>query len=105
MTKPRQPKLRPAAEHALAVLREIHGDGIDVADAIAQLEHALHVPRAERLPRNRWGWRFGQPLRVTSGRLDGCIAEYVRACSSTQVYVAYNGGRFAVQAAFVEPVR
>lgn len=95
--------IRAAAQHALHVLREIHGDGIDVADAIEALEHALYGrPKVERTPRNRWGYRAGEPLRVTSGRLAGRIVEYVRACSSKQVYVRYQGGTFAVQATAVE---
>jgi len=94
--------IKSAAITALAVLREIHGDGIDVSGAILELERALHVPLKQRLPRNRWGYRFGEPLRVTSGRLAGRTAEYVRACSTNQVYVRFNGGLFAVQASMVE---
>lgn len=94
--------LRSAAAAALAVLRKIHGDGIDVSDAILELERALHVPLKQRLPLNRWGYRFGEPLRVTRGRLAGCTVEFVRACSSRQVYVRFNGGVFAVQVQYVE---
>lgn len=99
--------IRGAAETALNILREI-ADGDcgatdpDVIAAIDTLERALKKPRAERRPKNRWGYRFGEPLRVTSGRLAGRTVEYVRACSSKQIYVAHNGARFAVQAAAVE---
>ena len=95
-----RPTLRSAATHALLVLRDIQGDGIDVSDTIAALERALFGPPkiapTERQPRNRWGFRFGQPLRVKSGRLEGEKVEYMRAASSRQVYVRYNGGRFTV---------
>lgn len=99
--------MRNAAEAALDILRDIaNGDCAftdpDVYAAIGQLERALRKPKAERRPRNRWGYRFGEVLRVTSGRLEGRTVEYARACSSTQVYVTYNGARFAVQAAAVE---
>lgn len=99
--------IRTAAEAALDILREI-ADGEcsatdpDVISAIDTLERALRKPRAERRPKNRWGYRFGEPLLVTSGRLAGRTVEYVRACSSKQVYVAYKGSRFAVQAVAVE---
>jgi hypothetical protein len=95
--------LRSVATTALAVLRDLHGDGIDVSDVIAVLDRALHgAPKVQRPPRNRWGFRRGEPLRVTRGRLAGCTVEFVRACSSRQVYVRFNGGLFAVQVQYVE---
>lgn len=98
--------LRAAAAQALLVLRDIQGDGIDVSDTIVALERALFgspkIAASERQPRNRWGFRFGQPLRVKSGRLEGETVEYMRAASSRQVYVAYRGGRFTVYVDNVE---
>lgn len=102
--------VRSAAERALDVLRTVQSadaesgmpDDPSVVDAIRQLERALRVPARERAPRNKWGFRFGEPLRVVGGKLAGCTAEYVRACSSDQMFVRYNGATFAVKAHFVE---
>lgn len=97
--------IRSAATTALQALRRLPPDDAVVA-AVRELERALHIPRAERTydPQpNRWGYRQGQPLRVKDGRLAGRTVEFARACSSTQIYVRHNGGRFAVQTKHVEP--
>ena len=107
----RRATLRGAAQQALDVLcviRDMDAENDvrdpDVVEAIAALERAMQVrtPRPRSEPRNRWGYRPGERLHVTGGRLAGRTVEYVRACSSVQVYVAYNGGRFAVRAHLVE---
>lgn len=53
---------------------------------------------------NRWGYRFGQPLRITRGRLAGEVLPYAGSCSARQLYVKRNGRRASVSINYVEAV-